>query len=189
MSARDAVAAAHHEIFQGHEIIEHPAPSARILTRIPGFAVHEVSPGPRTAIWTYLTVGVWSGWHDDAGHGVEFLIGSTRPAPGLVELLAMTSHYHCGEPWQRLDAGNTLPIGRPWQPGSAADHLLVGPPSELYAGLERVRWQGGEARTLVLLPITEAERDVKFDDGLAALEQRFSAAGTQFADPTRRGVV
>ena len=74
-------------------------------------------------------------------------------------------------PLCRLDHGHTVPIGEPWLPGSACDHLLVSLPYPFGPELEMCRWDGGHARLLWLLPITEAERDFRTEHDLRDRQQ------------------
>ena len=103
----------------------------------------------------------------------------------------MAAHYHCNpeDDSYRLDHGHTVPIGEPWLPGSACDHLLVSLPYPFGPELEMCHWDGGHARLLWLLPITEAERDFMGDRGLEALEQRFDDAAIRYWEADRPSVV
>jgi hypothetical protein len=175
--------------FEGHPIERVEWLEGPIRTRVPNFQVVRAAPGPRIDLWTYLTVGCWDAAHDEAGHGLEFLLVAPAAEPSLAELLAMVSYYHAGPDSQRLDLGHTVPIGRPWLPGSACDHLLVSLPYIFGPDLEGCRWADGHARLLWLLPITERERAFKVERGLDALEARFEESGVGYADPTRSSVV
>jgi hypothetical protein len=84
--------------------------------------------------------------------------------------------------------GHTVPIGEPWVPRSTCDHLLVSLPYPFGPDLELCDWDGDHARLLWLLPITEAERDIKAEHGLEALEQRFDDAAIKYWDPARSSV-
>lgn len=52
-----------------------------------------------------------------------------------------------------------------------------------------LQWAPGRERCLWLLPITEAERDFKREQGLDALESRFEASNFDYLDPARASVV
>jgi len=188
-TARDALTAHHHAFFAGHDITARRWPEGPADQRLPGFFVHEVSPGPRYDGWTYLSVGAWSAVHHGNGHGLEFLISADRSDPRLVELITMNAYYHAGPDHQRLDLGHTLPIGEPWLPGSACDHMLVGLPYSFGPDLEICTWRGGHLRILELLPITRTERDYKVAHGAEALEQRLEEAGAHTGDPLRAPVI
>lgn len=184
-----AIAAQHHQYFAGHEITERREPSGQVERRVPGFFVHEISPGPKFAGWTYAGVGLWDAVHEPNGHGLEFVMTSPVRTDRLVELVAMTAHYHAGPPGQRLDRGHTVPFGEPWLPGSACDHTLVSLPYPFGPEFGTCSWAGGHAELLWLLPITEAERDFKAREGVEALEQLFESAAINPCDPNRASVV
>ena len=101
----------------------------------------------------------------------------------------MAAYYHAGPAQHRLDLGHTVPIGEPWLPGSQCDRLLVSLPYWYGPELETCTWDGGHARLLSLLPITESELAYKHARGLEELERRFEAASINVADPARAAVV
>ena len=88
-----------------------------------------------------------------------------------------------------MDVGHTVPIGEPWLEDSLCDHFLVSVPYPYGPDVEMCRWDGGHARLLWLLPITEAERDFRSEHGLEALEARLDRAAINFADPLRGSIV
>ncbi|MEW9337413.1 suppressor of fused domain protein [Streptomyces tanashiensis] len=89
----------------------------------------------------------------------------------------------------RLDVGHTVPIGRPWLDDSACDHYVVSQPYPLGPEFEICEWNGGShARILWLLPITEAEKVFRRENGLEALEARFEEQEIDPADPKRASV-
>jgi len=100
----------------------------------------------------------------------------------------MTAYYHAGPPIQHLDLGHTVPIGEPWLPGSSCDHLLVSLPYPFGPDLESCSWDGGHARLLWMLPITDAEREYKTQNGLDALEERLEQAAVHPTDGGRPSV-
>src|SRR5262245_47011483 len=109
--------------FRGHSIRFHTWPGP-VEQRLPGFLVMEVGPGPRTALWTYLTVGA----HQVriVEHANEFFVLGPDANDAHVELATMTAYYHAKpDARDRLGIGHTVPIGRPWLPGSTCDHVLV----------------------------------------------------------------
>ena len=150
--------------------------------------VHEFEPGPRSAAWTYASVGLWSATHTEDGHGLEFFMLAPGQDNRLVELLTLAAFFHAGPESQRLDVGHTVPIGEPWLRGSLCNHLLVSLPYTFGPELEWAEWEGGHARHLWLLPITEAEREFKVEFGREALEQRLEDAAVVPTDPQRRSV-
>lgn len=150
--------------------------------------IHEFAPGPRMAAWTYTTVGVWSAIHTAEGHGLEFVMLAPEADARLLELLTLAAFFHAGPEAQRLDVGHTVPIGEPWLPGSSCAHLLVSLQYTFGPEFEWAEWEGGHARHLWLLPITEAERQFKVEFGQDALEQRLEDAAVVPTDPRRRSV-
>lgn len=183
----DAVEMHVRRFFRGHPVHFHRWPGP-VETRLPGFRVMVVEPGPRTKLWTYVSMGAHQVRHDE--HAWEFFVLAQQPADAHVELITMTAHYHANsDPTFRLGLGHTLPIGRPWLPGSSCDHLLVSLPYPLGPELERCNDGDGHVQVLWLLPITEAEREFKKAQGLEALEQQFDKARIEFWDPHRPSVV
>lgn len=174
--------------FDGHEITRHRWHRGPIEMRVPGFEVAQVSPGPRIGLWTYVSLGCWTVAHAER-QGLEFVLCAPNQDSVHVETLAMTAYYHAGLPHQRLDLGHTLSIGRPWLGRSACDHFLVSLPYPYGADIEVCRWEGGQARLLWLLPITQSERNFKVVHGLDALENRFDEAEIRFWDPRREPAV
>jgi len=98
----------------------------------------------------------------------------------------MTVFYNRGG---RLGLGHTLPIGEPWLPGSRCDHLLVCLPYPFGPGLQTSHIGDRHVEFLWLLPISEAERDLKVSSGLEALESRFEETGLQYWQVDRASVV
>jgi hypothetical protein len=106
-----------------------------------------------------------------------------------VELLTMVAYYHAGPGSQRLDVGHTVPIGAPWLRESSSNHLLVGLPYAYGPELEHCAWEGGHARLLALVPITEEEHAYKVHHGADALEARLEEAAAVVVDPARPSAV
>ena len=98
----------------------------------------------------------------------------------------MTVFYHRGG---KLGLGHTLPIGEPWAPGSLCDHLLVSLPYPFGPGLEIAHIGDRHVEFLWLLPITEAERQLKVSYGLEALQSRFDGVGLRYWQVDRPSVV
>ncbi len=45
--------------FQGHRITERSVPTTRVYEHLPRFQILEIAPGPKQALWTYITFGTW----------------------------------------------------------------------------------------------------------------------------------
>jgi hypothetical protein len=90
---------------------------------------------------------------------------------------------------QRLELGHTLPIGEPRTGGSQCDHLLIALPYPYGADFQICAWEGRHSRILAAHPITAAERALKAEHGLEALESRLEDARADFPNPHRRSVV
>ena len=160
--AQRAVVAHVTGFFSDRSVEVSPFDDGPIRERVPGFAVICVRPAVSGQLCVYVSCGVW-----DAN-----------------------AYYHANSDESfRLDVGHTVPLGEPWLPGSSLDHLLVSQPYPHGPEFEMCRWEGGHARILWLLPITESERDFKGEHGLEALEQRFDDARLRYWDPGRPAVV
>lgn len=153
-----------------------------IRTVQPDFRVFQAGPGPRTSLWTYISIGAAT-LHESA---LEFCLFSQEPSDRMVELLAMTVHYHSST---RLGLGHTVPIGEPWQGTSLCDHLLVSLPYPLGPDFEICAHQGEHAHIFWLLPITKAERDYKATNGQESLEQLFDEGAIEYWNVRRASVV
>lgn len=103
----------------------------------------------------------------------------------LLELLTAVAHYH--RTGKRLGPGHTVNFGRPWLPGSACTHGLISLP---YLDGPALEWmETPRVRFLWLVPITDAELELKKRDGVEALETMFEIAAFDYLDPQRRSVV
>ncbi len=151
----------------------------------PEFRVLEFAPGPRSALWSYVSLGASDLAAPNAAE-LEFVLCCAERSDRAVELVTMAAHYHS---LQGLGTGHTLPIGEAWLPESACDHLLVSLPYPFGPELEVVPGGSGNRRVLWLLPVTQAERDYKARHGMAALEERFDAQALKYWDPRRASVV
>jgi hypothetical protein len=155
-----------------------------IATVQPRFRALRFSPGPRTSLWTYCSIGAW-----EVGSGarrVEFAYLSEVAAPRIVELLAMLTYYHSKH---SLAMGHSLPLGEPWLEGSTCDQLLISLPYPLGPDFEHCEVEGIRYQLLWALPITAAEREFKKAHGLDALEQRLEETGAEYWDPARKSAV
>lgn len=175
--------------FAGHPIDRRTWPIGPMESRIPGFFVYTVGPGPRFAGWTFVTAGCWRATAED-GHGFEFTLSAPTPDDRHVEVLTMLVYYHSGGGPDRLDIGHMVALGDgPWLPGSSCDRLLVSLPYPYGPDLEHCSWATGHAQILWAMPITASERAYALAHGLEALEQKFDDAGVQFLDARRAPVV
>ena len=176
--------------FAGHRVDVREPPDDRVLERIPGFRIAAVRRGPVFGRRVYVSLGCRDAVRTEE-HGLEFVLVAPDDSERHLLWLTMAAYYHANpdDLGFRLDLGHTVPIGEPWSPGSPCDHLLVSLPYPFGRELEACAWEGGHARLLWLLPITEAERDLATAEGLEALEQRFDDAALEYWDPGRASVV
>lgn len=173
--------------FRGHSVHFHTWPGP-VETRLPGFRVMVIEPGPRTGLWTYLSIGAQQ--LREGEHGQEFFVLAEKPNDRHVELVTMAAYYSASEDASfRLGVGHTVPIGRPWVPRSALTSLLVSTPYPFGPELEHCDDPRGHVQILWLLPITEAERTYANEHGLEALEQRFDAQAIEYWKPDRPSAV
>lgn len=154
-----------------------------IRAQNPHFRVLRVAPARPGDVWTFVSVGGWAATPD--GPGLEFVLCAPTADERAVELLAMTVYYHHGG---TLGLGHTVPIGQPWLPGSNCDHLLVSLPYPFGPDLELAHVDDRHVSFLWLLPITEAERELKIVAGLEELESRFEDAGLRYWDAHRPSI-
>lgn len=173
------------EFFKGHEVRARVWPAGPMPSLSPSFHVHEVAPGPRTALWSYVSAGGIELSQPESTK-LEFLVLAEERNERHIELVTMAAHYHAS---QCLGEGHTLPIGEPWLPGANCDCLLVCKPYPLGPELEIIDLPGLHGHILWLLPITRAERDYSNEHGYDALEQLFDEAALQYWVPERPSVV
>lgn len=171
--------------FEGHEIRGRVWTVGPMATHSPDFHVLEVAPGPRTELWSYVSVGGTLISPPDTAK-LEFLVLASERSDRHVELVTMAAYYHVTE---HLGEGHTLPIGEPWLPQSACDCLLVSKPYPLGPELEIIDLPDLHGHVLWLLPITAAERKFVSKHGAEALEQRFDDIGLEYWDPARPSAV
>jgi len=173
------------KFFDGREIQAVTWPSGPILEQNPHFRVLRVAPTNPQELWTYISVGGWAATEAE-NFGTEFILCTAVDDPRAVELLAMTVFYHRGG---KLGLGHTVPLGDPWMEGSTCDHFLVSLPYPFGPDLEIAHVGDRHVEFLWLLPITEAERNLKVADGLEALESRFEEVGLRYWEVDRTSVV
>ena len=170
--------------FSGHEISDFVWTLGPIQQKLPRFRVLRVAPGPKSNnLWIYTSLGAWEA---NADAKIEFMIFAPEENPRHVELLAMTAHYHSES---RLGLGHTLPIGEPWLEGSLCDCILVSLPYPFGPELEICNTDKGRIRLFWLLPITQAEREFKVQNGPEALEEEFDKHALEYWRIDRASVV
>lgn len=170
--------------FDGHSIELQNWDEQHVLERLGHLAIVKVQPGPRIDLWTYVSIGASSVFHE--GHGNEFCVIAREPSPEHCLLIAMTAYYHARE---HLGIGHTVPIGGPWTPGSVLTHTLISRPYPFGPELEMCEVAGGHVQILWELPISEAEKEFAVRNGWEALEQRFEDVRLEYWNPLRRSVV
>ena len=171
--------------FQGHQWVSQRWDKGPIEELVPDFQVLKFSPGQRIGLWVYCSVGASRIGSPESGLH-EFVVVSPYKSDSLVETLAMVTHYHANH---SLGFGHTLPIGEPWLADSLCTNWLISLPYPFGEELELMALQDGHAHVAWLLPITDAEREFKIQNGLEALEQRFDDAELEFWRVDRDSVV
>jgi len=173
------------DFFAGHEVADFIWPLGPTQKMWPRFRVLCVSPGPKSNLWVYVSLGAWE-INRAKGSSLEFMIFAAEESPRHIELLAMTAHYHFNH---NLGLGHTFPIGEPWLEGSNCNHLLVSLPYPFGPALEVCEVDGEHIHLCWLLPITLAERDFKTQYGLEALEELFDTRKLEYWSVGRASVV
>jgi len=176
------------DYFSGHTLTAYDAPTTRVAEYFKQFAVIEITPGPKRALWTYITVGLWAVPTTDGAH-MELMLLAPDQDQAHIALLGMLAWYHAHGNGH-LGLGHTLAIGTPWRAGSLCDHLLL---SHSYPyGWNFEHCPIDSSLTIHIwwvLPITAAERAYKQEYGLEALEQQFETARLHYWDGDRASVV
>ena len=174
--------------FREHDGIHFQTWPGPIGTRLPGFRVMVIPPGPRIGLWTYASIGCHA--VRDGDHANEFVLLAPDASDAHVELMTMVGHYHASpKAGDRLGVGHTVPIGRAWLPGSSCKTLLVSTPYPFGPELENCVDPDGHVQVVWLLPITEQEHAYAKSNGLEALEQKFDDAALEYWAPNRPSVV
>ena len=148
------------------------------------FKVLAFPPHTGRTLWTYATCGM--SLPSDAKR-IEVHIFSPILSDALVELLHAVAHYH--RTGERLDLWHTVNFGRPWLAGSQCSFGFVSLPYLDGPELENFECSDGTAEFYWLIPITEAELELKKTEGVEALEARFEASGFNYAEPGRASLV
>lgn len=186
MSERASAVEAHaRRYFEGHAAKVRVWPRGPMARSHPDFRVIEFAPGPRSGLWTYVSVGALD-LDSSGGTPLEFLLCAEHPTERAVELLTMAAWYHSTD---GLGLGHTMPIGEAWIPGASCDHFLISLPYPYGPELELVPVGGERAHILWLLPITRAERDYAATHGPEALEKLFDDNTIDFWVADRPSVV
>ena len=174
-----------HSFFSGHDAHREDFDKGPIQSMIPGFHAIALEPGPKTELWTYVSVG--SGFLEHDGiQRLEFLITADEPSDKHTERLAMTAFYHHTE---TLGLGHTFPLGEPWIPESTLDHALISLPYRFGPELEVFNSKGDHVHFYWILPITAEECAFRHANGLGALESIFDEAELHDWDAKRASVV
>jgi hypothetical protein len=171
--------------FEGHDASTRAWPLGPMRQSHPSFHVLEFAPGPRSALWNYVSVGAIDVNPPNSAK-LEFLLCAAEQMDRGVELVTMTAWYHSRH---GLGLGHTMPIGEPWVPRASCDHFLISRPYPYGPDLEILSIEGGHAHLLWLLPITKEERAYKMTHGLEALERLFDSNSIEYWIPDRPSVV
>jgi hypothetical protein len=169
--------------FRGHDFSEFAWTLGPIQRTLPRFRVLRVSPGPKTNLWVYTSLGAWEANEQSR---IEFMIFAPEESLRCVELLAMKAYYHRN---RSLGLGHTFPIGEPWLEGSRCEYLLISLPYPFGPELEICNADGKHIHLFWLLPITQAERAFKVQYGQEALEEKFEERGLEYWKVERESVV
>ena len=171
--------------FKGHDARARTWPRGRMARSNPGFHVLAFAPGPKSGLWSYVSVGAVD-FRAPSDRRLEFLLATEDWTERAVELVTMAAWYHSTH---GLGLGHTLPIGEGWVPGATCDHFLLSRPYPYGPALEELAVEGEQARILWLLPITGAEKDYAVTHGLEALERLFDSNEIEYWAADRPSVV
>ena len=184
MTYRDVARQHVTKFFAGHQCTEQQFDRGP-MADVADFSVVWFSPGPKTKLWTYCSLGA-SCPRSDEEERFEFLLLSPRCDDRIVELVTMVAHYHRTE---RLGLRHMFAIGEPWLDQSRCDCMATSLPYPFGPTLEKLDLSGFCARFLWLVPITSSEREFARDHGTEELESRFDSAGLRYWDVGRQSVV
>lgn len=171
--------------FAGHPVEYFTWEDGPIVTELPDFHVARFAPGPKSELWTYVSVGCGVTKHAEAAL-LEFLLLCPFETPRAVELLAMFAHRHFSDP---LGAWHLMPVGEPWLDDSTCDVFFISLPYPFGPDLEICNLADDHIHILWLLPITQSEREYCKEHGAEAMESRFEESGLQFWRLYRDSVV
>jgi hypothetical protein len=172
--------------FSGHQIEVRPIRTRRLRN----LEIYAIGPGPRGAIWSYVTAGCWpSVARDLHGHGLEFILSANADDPHHIKLLTDLALFHTRKPKQRLDFSHSLQLTRPWTPQSLCEYVVIDFPVVYGEEFEHCHFADGHVRLLSAMPITATERAYKIAHGLDALGERFEEDDIDYANPERASIV
>jgi len=117
---------------------------------------------------------------------IELHMFSPRESDEVVELLAVTAHYH--RTAAKLGLGHSVNFGRPWMDTSKSEYGLVSLPYLDGPSLENLKIDSKELKFYWLIPVTSSEVAFKKQNGLEALEELFDRARFDFLNPERIAV-
>ena len=171
--------------FDGHSVEYFIWERGPIQAVLPEFRVACFAPGPKSALWTYASVGAVTASTANS-EKLEFVLSCPYETPRAVELLAVFAYGHTVDP---LGCGHLTNIGEPWLEDSACDAVLVSLPYPFGPDLEVCRLASETVRILWLLPITTAEREFCKQNGVELLEQKFEECRLRYWEVDRASVV
>ena len=175
-SSNEEIVKHYQTFFEGHESKLLCWTLGPINDVVSHFEVIRFAPGNKINLWIYCSVGASTIKHNESGLH-EFVIVSPIESDRVVEMLAMVTYYHSNH---NRGFGHTLPIGEPWLENSKCTNWLVSLPYPFGEELEIMPVGNTHAHVAWLLPITDAEREFKVQNGLEALEQKFDDAELEY---------
>src|SRR5262245_31829357 len=100
--------------FSEHKVTYEKWNAGPMVGAVPHFEVACVAPGPKSSLWTYVSVGGCD-VHPDVPNGLEFFISVPSAHRRYVGFMTMAAYYHKNH---HLGVGHTYPIGEPWDDDS-----------------------------------------------------------------------
>ena len=171
--------------FAGHRVDHVQWTLGPMPSLFPEFRVLQISPGPKTGNWVYISLGTWQVNVFNSPR-LEFIVIAPDKDLQYVELLTAAAYYHHME---HLDLGHTFPLGEPLSPNSLCTHMQVSLPYPFGPDLEICRVDGEHIHLYWLLPITAAENQYVVQKGTEALEQIFDREALEYWDFKRKSLV
>lgn len=150
----------------------------------PELRIAVFEPAEGNKLWRYATCGM-----SDlrAMPAIELHLFSLEWDEGNLELLTAAAFYHFKT--AALNLGHTVNFGRPWQSNSQLCCGFISLPYHEDIDFEQFEFDSKTIHCYWLIPITEAERDLRLSEGVEALEQRFDEHELRYYDPFRAAVV
>ena len=148
-----------------------------------GFKGLAFPPHPGRSMWTYATCGMSQ---PDDLVPLELHLFSPARSEGIVELLFAICHFH--RTGKKLNLWHTVNFGRSWLDSSLCTFGLISLPYLDGPNLENLEEAPASIKFYWLIPITQAELDLKKTAGVEALEERFESLGFKYCDPKRPSV-